>query len=229
MFAGHVGAALAIGRADRRLNVGMFVSAALLLDTVLWLLVLLGSESVTIPASFSRTHQPEFVFPYSHGLLAAIAWSVAAGAAVFIWYPRLKERKLRAAALVGMAVFSHWLLDALVHVPELPLACAGSGKVGLGLWQNMPVALAAEAAILVAGLCLFLRGADLSRIRQLWLTVLALLVLVFTVVGMTVSPPPPSARAMAASSLVTIIVVCTLSCWLGRLDNINRGLLMNKV
>jgi hypothetical protein len=228
MFAGHLGAALAIGRADRRLNIGVFVSAALLLDVVLWLFVLVGWESVTILASLSSTHQPEFVFPYSHGLLAAIVWSVAAGAAVFIWYPRLKERKLRAAVLAGMAVFSHWLLDALVHVPELQLAGAGSEKMGLGLWQHMPVALAAEAAILVAGLCLFLWGTGLSRTRQIWLTVLALLVLVFTVVGMTVAPAPPSARAMAASSLVTIVVVCALACWFGRLPNTNRGLLVNK-
>jgi hypothetical protein len=229
MFAGHIGVALAIGRADRRLNVGAFVSAALLLDIALWLFVLLGWESVTIPANFSRTQQPEFIFPYSHGLLAAAVWSALAGAAVFIRYPRLKERKLRAAALVGMAAFSHWLLDALVHVPQLPLAAASSGKVGLGLWQHMPLALAAEGVILVAGLLLFLRGADLSRTRQFWLAVLALLVLVFTVVGMTVSPPPSSARAMAASSLVTIIVVCALACWLGRLPNMDRGLSVNKV
>jgi hypothetical protein len=70
MFAGHIGAALAIGRAERRVSVGVFVAAALLLDFH-WLFVLLGWESVAIPAAFANTHQPEFVFPYSHGLLAS--------------------------------------------------------------------------------------------------------------------------------------------------------------
>ena len=42
MFAGHVGAALAIGRAERRVNIGVFITASLLLDLFLWLLVLLG-------------------------------------------------------------------------------------------------------------------------------------------------------------------------------------------
>jgi len=219
MFAGHIGAALAIGRAERNVNVGAFVFASLLLDAVLWFFVLLGWESVTIPANFASTHQPEFVFPYSHGLLASIAWSALAGVAIFIGYPRLKKRKLRAAILVGTAAFSHWLLDALVHAPELPLAGASSMKVGLELWQNMPVALVAEVFILVVGLCLFVSGASLPRAKKFWLTVLSLLILAFTVVGMTVAPPPPSVMIMAASSFVTIIVVCALACWLGRLPN----------
>ena len=221
MFAAHVGAALAIGRAERRVNVVVFVIAALLLDVLLWLFVLLGWESVTIPAHFASTHQPAFVFPYSHGLLASIVWSALAGAVAFLWAP-VRELKRRAAALVAAAVFSHWLLDVLVHVPELPLAGARSMKVGLGLWQRMPVALVAEAAIVVAGLCLFVPGAHLSRARKLGLTVLTLFMLALTVVGMTLAPPPPSAMAMAGSSLLTLIVVIALVCWIGRAPNEKR-------
>ena len=47
MFAGHVGAAMAIGRAERRVNLGALIFAAVFLDFVLWLFVLLGWESVT--------------------------------------------------------------------------------------------------------------------------------------------------------------------------------------
>lgn len=217
MFAGHVGAALAIGRAERRINVGAFIFAAVLLDFVLWLFVLLGWESVTIPANFASTHQPEFIFPYSHGLLASIAWTALAGAAAFFWYPRLEEAKFRAAALIAAAVFSHWLLDALVHAPELPIMGASSVKVGLGLWKTMPAALVTEAFIAAAGLYLFVSGASLSRAKKLWLTVLCFVVLAFTVVGMTVAPPPPSVITMAVTSLLTIAVVCALAGWLGRL------------
>lgn len=216
MFAGHIGAALAIGRAEKRVNVGAFIVAAVLLDLVLWVFVLLGWESVTIPSNFADTHQPEFVFPYSHGLLAGIGWSVLAGAATFLGYPRLKQAKLRAAVLVAAAVFSHWLLDALVHAPELPIAGGNSPKLGLGLWNTMPVALAVEGFIAVAGLVLFVSGATLSRARKLWLSVLTLLILVLTVAGMTVAPPPPSVSAMAGTSLITLAVVCALAWWLGR-------------
>lgn len=216
MFAGHVGAALAIGRAERRVNVGVLVFAAVLLDVALWVLVLLGLETVTIPANFAVTHQPEFVFPYSHGLLASIGWSALAGAATLFWYPRLERGRTRAAVLVAAAVFSHWILDALVHASEMPLAGAHSIKVGLGLWNAMPMALALEAAVALVGLWLFLPGANLSRPRKVLLAALSFVVLAFTVAGMTLAPAPPSAAAMAATSIVTIMAVCLPAFWIGR-------------
>ncbi len=216
MFAGHVGAALAFGRADRRVNVGVFVAGALLLDLLLWTFVLLGWESVTIPADYARTHQPEFEFPYSHGLVASLAWSALAGVAFYFWYPRRDAGKLRGAVLVTAAVFSHWILDVLVHAPELPVAGAKSMKIGLWLWHNIPLALGVEALFAAGGLYLYLAGARLSRVRKIALAVLTLLILVFTIAGMTVAPPPPSITAMAATSCITIVVVCALYAWLGR-------------
>ena len=216
MFAGHIGAGLAIARADSRANVGVIITAALLLDVILWLFVLLGWESVSIPADFTSTHQPEFVFPYSHGLVASLVWSAIAAVAGLVWYARPQAARWRIAALIAAAVFSHWLLDALVHRPEMPLLGATSPKIGLGLWQSMPAALAVESAIVVIGLLLFVPGSRLSRGKSLALTSLTLIVLVFTVAGMTIAPAPPSVLAMAGSSLITLIVVCALACWLGR-------------
>lgn len=214
MLAGHIGAALAIGRAERRLNLGALVFAALLLDSVLWLFVLLGWESVSIPADYASTHRLVFVFPYSHGLLAAVAWSALAGIAAFLWYSRLGSAKWRITVFVVAAVFSHWLLDWLVHVPDLPLAGEGSPKAGLGLWQNIPLALTVEAFITLAGLGLFLQGSRLSRARMLGIALLTLVILVFTIAGMTLAPPPPSPTAVAATSLGTILLLSSLIAWL---------------
>ena len=216
MFAGHVGAALAIGHAERRINVGVLVAAALLLDIALWTFVVVGWESVTIPAEFARTHQPEFTFPYSHGLLASILWSAAAGAVGYVGLPDSGGARWRVAVVLALAVFSHWMLDFLVHSPRLPLVGDDSVKLGLGLWEHMSVALIVETAIVAIGLWLFLNGSGLSRGRSIALTALCLLVAAFTVAGMTVAPPPPSAFAMAASSLVAIALVCALAAWLGR-------------
>jgi len=222
MFAGHVGAALVFGRVDRRVNVGILITAAVLFDIVLWLLVLFGWESVSIPPDFAQTHQAEFTFPYSHGLLATIGWSALAAAAGFVIAGPLTAR-WRIAALLALAVSSHWFLDALVHAPELPLVGMDSPKVGLGLWRNMPAAMVAEAVIVAVGLALFLPGSGLSRGKAVALAILTLALLAFTVAGMTIAPPPPSATAMAASSLATLIVICALACWLGKVPRGRRA------
>lgn len=219
MFAGHVGAALAIGRAERRVNVGVFIAAALLLDIVLWILVILGRESVTIPADFASTHQLEFVFPWSHGLLASAAWSALVALVAWLAWRRLGSTRRRAALLIAAAVFSHWPLDALVHRPELPIADAASYKVGLGLWNSLPMALLVEAVIVGTGLLLYMRGTRLSRGKSRALGAFTFLILGFTVAGMTLAPAPPSAQAMAAGSLVTLVVVVAVACWIGRLGS----------
>lgn len=58
-------------------------------------------------------------------------------------------------------MFSHWLLDLLVHRPDLPLY-DDTMKMGLGLWNYPAIALALEAMLLFGkrGLtALLLRGA----------------------------------------------------------------------
>jgi hypothetical protein len=216
MFAGHVGAGLLLGRGARDVNPGAFIVAALLLDVLLWCFVLAGLESAAVPADFRSTHQASFVFPWSHGLLAACAWSLLVAVLAAVLLRPGATARFRIAALIAAAVFSHWLLDALVHVPELPLAASGSAKFGLGLWRHMPAALILESILVVAGLWLYLRGSDWTRARALALGLLCAVLLFFTIAGMTVAPPPPSVTAMAASSLFTLLVVCGLALWLGR-------------
>jgi hypothetical protein len=156
------------------------------------------------------------VFPYSHGLAAACVWSALAGALALWLCVRLRQGRWRAGLLVAAAVCSHWWLDALVHRSEMPLAGETSATVGLALWNRMPAALAVEAGIAALGLYLFLRGCGLARGRPVGFAVLGVLVIAFTVVGMTVAPAPSSVRAMAVSSLTTLALVTALFVWLGR-------------
>ena len=208
MFAGHVGAGLAIASAERRLNAGVFVVAACWLDLVLWTLVALGIESATIPADYASRHFVLFEFPYSHGLVASLGWSAFAALVVGPVTPA--ARRLRVALLVAFAVWSHWGLDALVHVAELPLAGPDSTRVGLGLWRHMPVALGLESLLLIAGTALFVVRARLGRGKSIGIAAVAGATLLMTIAGMTVAPPPPSIFAMAASSLLTLAIVCAL-------------------
>lgn len=216
-MAGHIGAGLAIGAADRSINVGVWISAALLSDLVLWVLILAGVEGVRIPPDFAVTRQPQFVFPYSHGLLAALGWSVAAGLLAGVALCRRHRAScMRTAVLVSVCVLSHWLLDLIVHRSEMPLVGATSPMLGLGLWDSLAAALLLESAIVAVGIGLYLPASGLPRRRAIALAALVLVVLAMTVAGMLFGPAPPSANAMAASSLLTLLLICGLASWLGR-------------
>lgn len=209
MFAGHVGVGLAIARGDRDVNAAWFVGAALLLDIVLWAFVLFGFETVVIPADFANRHQPDFFFPFSHGLLASLLWSVVFGVAVYF-----VSRTGRAGVLAGIAVSSHWILDAIVHRPELPLLGEKSMRIGFSLWDGLPWAMLTESMIVVIGLWIFLGDSSLARPRKAALDILMIVVLISTIVGMTIAPPPPSTTAMAVSSLLTLLMVCGFVAWI---------------
>jgi hypothetical protein len=71
--------------------------------------------------------------PWSHGLFMSLVWSaLAAGIAYLV----LRDR--RASSVLGLMVFSHWVLDFIVHLPDLPLFFDSSPKVGLGIWGSGP-------------------------------------------------------------------------------------------
>lgn len=65
----------------------------------------------------------------------------------------------------------------------------------LALSNTMPLALAVEGFVTVAGLWLYLSGLSSSRWRKAGVVVLTALVMAMTVVGTTVAPAPPSNHA----------------------------------
>ncbi|MBN1966168.1 MAG: hypothetical protein JW910_16090 [Anaerolineae bacterium] len=92
--------------------------------------------------------------PWSHGLLMSIVWSVVAAVIAY-----LLSRNRWTSSAIGLAVFSHWLLDFIVHPAELPLLLAGSPEVGLGLWTSGPGLIASailEVVLLAGGIAIYL-------------------------------------------------------------------------
>ena len=144
--------------------------------------------------------------PYTHSLLAAVLWSAAAGVAY-----RLLARPLRRAAspLVGLAVFSHWVLDFVVHRPDLPLY-DDTAKVGLGLWNRPVLAFALEATLLLGGMALYLR----HRPGRQGLVVLFGLAMLAVQAYVFFGPQPVSAAAVAATALGSYAVFALISWWL---------------
>jgi membrane-bound metal-dependent hydrolase YbcI (DUF457 family) len=192
MFVGHYGASFAARRVEATIPLWVLFLAVQLLDVVWAPLVLLGIEKVRIVPGFTASNPLDLYYmPYTHGLLAAVIWSCAAGVA-FRFFAR---SRLRASVVVGLAVFSHWVLDFLVHRPDLPLY-GNSEKVGLGLW-NLPVlALALEALSLFGGI--WLCAGKLRRPRAVIVFGFAMLAIQCYVFF---GPPPASAQSAALTAL----------------------------
>src|SRR6266508_4937106 len=162
MFVGHYGVSFAAKKAEPAIPLWVLFIAVQLLD-VLWApFVLLGIEKVRIVPGFTATNPLDLYYmPYTHSLVAALLWSGAAFAAARR-LPKV-ETGTRAALLVALAVFSHWILDLIVHVRDLPLV-DDTAKVGLGLWNHRAVAFLLEAGVLFGGMSLYLRAQPRGRV-----------------------------------------------------------------
>jgi len=58
--------------------------------------------------------------------------------------------------LAGMVVLSHWLLDWVVHVPDLTMS-GGPPKLGLGLWNLPWVAIPLELGLVLGAFAFYIR------------------------------------------------------------------------
>ena len=213
MFVGHYGPSFAIKTLRPAIPLWLLFIAVQLVDVAWAVLILLGVEKVRIVPGITASNPLDLYYmPYTHSLVAAIFWSVAA--AVFVWLlPRIATRT--AAVWVGAAVFSHWVLDLVVHRPDLPLY-DDTMKVGLGLWNYPAVALALEGALLFGGMILYLRVTEpINAIGRVGLPVLGgamLAIQSYIFFG----PPPASPTAAATTALVSYVVFAALAEWLAR-------------
>ncbi len=216
MFAGHLGAGLLLKRADRRVSLGWIFLGAMWLDIVLWLLVLAGIESVHVPEHLQTMADVTFDFPYSHGLVASLGWSAGMFALGWFTWKRGPQGRLSCAVVLAAAVFSHFAIDWLVHIPELPVWGGDSRKLGFGLWQNLPLAWGVESALVVAGVWVYLNTQPLDRRRTVALIVVMTLMTILTIMGQASHSAPPSIVAMAGSSLVSIALIIWFGWWVDR-------------
>jgi membrane-bound metal-dependent hydrolase YbcI (DUF457 family) len=203
MFIGHFGVAFAAKRVAPAVSVGTAIFAAEFLDAVWPLLVFAGVERVAIVPGITRMTPLDFVhYPWSHSLAMALVWSFAFGGTYW-----LLRRSARGAVVLGALVASHWVLDWIVHRPDLPLYPGDAAKYGLGLWNQPALELGVEALIIAAGIYLYLRATRARDRTGTWSFWALVVVLAVAYLGATFGPPPPSAQAVAASSLIAYLMV----------------------
>ena len=218
MFVGHYALALGAKRLAPRTSLGTLILGAQFLDLLWPILLLAGLERVAIVPGLMEASALAFLhFPISHSLLAAAGWGLLVGSAY--WGLR---RSWPGAAVLGLAVVSHWFLDLPMHRPDLPLWPGSEARMGWGLWNSLPATLAVEFGLLAAGLAVYLRFTRASDGIGRWgLWSMVALIAFFSVSGLF-GPPPPGEKALAIVGLALWLFV-PWGYWVDRHRTLRRG------
>ncbi len=197
MILGHYGVALAAKRVAPRTSLGTLILAAQWADLLWPALLLLGVERVRVAPGLMAANSLDFVsYPYSHSLLMLVVWGLVLGGVYFA-----ARRYVRGAWVVGALVVSHWVLDLVVHRPDLPLWPGSPVKVGLGLWNSIAGTLIVEFGLLVLGTVVYVRTTRArDRIGSWGLWAMLVLLGAMLLSGLA-APPPPDPRIMAYGAL----------------------------
>jgi hypothetical protein len=211
MFIGHYALGLAAKRIAPRTSLGTLIAAPTLADLLWPAFLLLGWERVSSVGGANPFLTLRFdSYPISHSLLALIGWGVLFGGLY-----RIRTGYARGALVVGLLVVSHWVLDYIVHIPDLPLY-PGSGKVGLGMWRSPAATVIVEAVMIIAGIALYVTTTRARDRIGRWGLALFLLLIVLSYVGSLFSPPPSNFTALAIGGLVFGCLFVGLAAWVDR-------------
>lgn len=219
MFIGHYSAAFVAATSPKAPRLGTLFVAAQLVDLAFFSFVLLGVEHMRlVPGITAMNPMDLYNMPWTHSLIGALAWS--AGFALLI---RLWMRSNAAALIGGAVVFSHWLIDLLVHRPDLTLA-GGPPPFGLGLWNYPAIEMPLELILAYGTLAWFTR-----RTRGPWMPVAALAVAMAAFQAFNwfgpepatiVDPPPPS---LAILGLLAYVLLALLAWWVSLTRQLKVG------
>ena len=214
MFVGHYAVSLACKRLAPKASLGLLFIAVQFVDILFFPFVLIGIESFVFQENFTEsTHFDLEFMPYTHSLVAGIYWS----AAVYGLF-RLLRQGNRVALVMAIAVLSHWFADLIVHTPDLPLVSDDGVKLGLGLWRNAFLTYALEAAMLIVGLVLYLRGTEPAGgfASRNGMTGFVVLMLLINAVNIFAPPMDDTVNGIATTALVMYALLAGVAFWLDR-------------
>src|SRR5437899_6282846 len=167
MFVGHYSIAFAARTERNKIPLWVLFVAVQFLDYIWATLVLFGIEKLRVIKGFTAGSMLDSYFhPYSHSLIAAIAWS---GVAALAYKPLCRSLGYvytkSAALIIGGAIFSHWILDLIAHPRDLAIY-DNRWKVGFGLWNYRDPEFALEIALLGVGIIIYLARNVMPVIRR---------------------------------------------------------------
>jgi hypothetical protein len=161
VIAGHFALATAVRARERSAPLWALALATQWLDIVFVPLLAAGVERMQrAPGAPAGYGEGLFYSPWTHSLFGAAVLAVIFAAPAALRWGR------RAAVVLGAMVLSHWVLDLVVHRPDLPLTPWGGPAAGLGLWNHPAASISLELAMVVAASALYFRSAPKTRLGR---------------------------------------------------------------
>jgi hypothetical protein len=207
MFIGHYGPAFGAKAALRTIPLWVLFIAVQWMDVWWSIFVLTGVEKVRIIPGFTQASPLDLYYmPFTHGLIGSLVLSAIFGGIVALFY---RGNRRAVFWIVAAAVFSHWILDLIVHVPDMPL-WDNSMKVGFGLWRWKWISIPLELVVLFVGALFYVKyvPAKPGGNKWLWIFVGAMAAAEFYNIY---APPPASDRAMAMTALAAYAALAFLA------------------
>src|SRR5512138_622104 len=157
MVAGHFGLAAGIKKLAPRLPLWSLLLATFFLDVIFIFFAAGGLEKINPvdPANPNAYGGSLIQAYYTHSLVGALLISAIAGL-----FAGWRWGKRGGYAIAGV-VFSHWILDLLVHRPDLPILPGNWGNLpllGFGLWQYPAISAIMELLFVVGGTWFYYRA-----------------------------------------------------------------------
>ena len=192
MFIGHFGAGFTGKKFSKTASLGTYFMAAQWIDLIWPILLLLGIEKAEIKPGVTSVTPLDFTYyPFSHSLFGVIVWAVLFGMVYYVI-----KKNSRTAIILGLLVLSHWFLDLLVHIPDLPIFPGYSLKVGLGIWNNFALTIIMEGLVFAIGAYLYFKSTKAKNKIGNYALIGLIVFLVVMYISNLVGPPPPSIEAI---------------------------------
>lgn len=208
MFVGHYSAALVAAAHPKAPRLGTLFVAAQLMDLGFFSFVLTGTEHMRLTPGFTVMNNMDlYDMPLTHSLLGAGGLALLFGLAVALWL-----RSAMAGAIAGTVVVSHWVLDLLVHAPDLTLA-GSPPMLGLGLWNHPAIEMPLEIGLLFASAWLFARA---KRPQKWRLAVLLAVLLAFQAFNWFAPQPTELDASQSILGLVAYVFAAAVAWWVAK-------------
>jgi hypothetical protein len=202
MFIGHYAVGLASKQFAPRSSLAALIAAPILLDLIWPLFLLFGWEHVSIVPNANPFLRLQFdSYPISHGLIAVLGWATLYASIYFG-----VTRYLAGTIAIWIGVASHWLMDYVVHRPDLQLY-AQSRQYGFGLWQHRWITMALEFGLFAIAIWMYQRRTRAKDTigRYAFAAFVGCLLLAYAAAAF--GPPPSSVKKLAVITLLTSLAI----------------------